>query len=150
MITKLCIFTRPMLSQHLLAAMTAISITSALAYVRRDPIELLQINISDKVKPGMFIDELAEVDRKRSDCESVVHAEIVDGQTVHFKLANKDLPSAVSKGPTFIFRQYPIPFAAAWGKSQLIVQRTYFCWPFYQYWPIRRPVRELEFEIIPP
>lgn len=150
MISKLYVFKRYMISQHIFAAFVAIAIIAGVAIVRDDPIELLAVEVTDKVKPGSKIGELVEVHRKRNDCTSVVHAEIIDGQNIVFKIKPEDLPPAVNRGPTFIYREYPVPFAAAWGHSQLVVQRTYFCWPFYTWWPIVRPVRKLPFDIVPP
>mgnify|MGYP001590488115 CR=1 FL=1 len=150
MIGNVCVFSRPMIAQHLLAILTAGIILGSFGYVRRDPVQLVNIETSDRVRPGGFIDELVEFDRRRNDCEVTIHAEIVDGQTVHFKLASKDLAPAVSRGPTLVFRRYPVPFAAAWGRGELIIQRTYHCWPFYHYWPIQQPTITLPFEIVPP
>jgi hypothetical protein len=150
MINRLGVFTRPMIGQHMLAIVATISLFAVAYYIRRDPADLTNIEISAQVKPGGMIKELAEIDRKRNDCNSAVTAEIVDGQTILFKLKTQDLPPAVYRGPSLIYREYPVPFAAAWGRAQLLTQRTYFCWPFYSWWPIYQDQLRLSFEIVPP
>lgn len=142
-------FSRRFLGQHIIAAITVVSLAIFITWVRRDPVQLLEIEITQQARPGRMVTERAEIVRFRKDCRSSVSAEIVDSQRIVHRVEPVATQRPVTVGEVQIDRNYPIPFSAAWGAATLIIQRTYFCWPFFEWWPIVNPRRELAFEIVP-
>lgn len=137
-------------AQHVPAAIVALTLAAFIVWARRDPVDLLEIELTQRVRPGQMITERAALIRVRDDCRSVVSAEIVDSQRIVHRVEPVDTRPPVSTGEATIDRNYPIPFSAAWGPARLAVQRTYYCWPFYRWWPIVNPRREMSFEIMRP
>lgn len=138
-----------MLRQHIIAGCTIAMIAGTLVWLRREPVELLSIEITQRVRPGQMVTERAAVVRIRADCRSSISAEIVDAQRVIHRVEPVVTQLPASTGEVDINRNYPVPFSAAWGHARLIVQRTYYCWPFFKLWPISNPRREMGFEIVP-
>lgn len=140
---------RALVVQHILAAAVCIPVVGFVMWARRDPIELLELNLTQKVRPGQMLTERAAIVRTRGDCRSTISAEIVDAQKIVHRVEVAPAPAPITTGEIDVNRNYSIPFSAAWGPARLIVQRTYYCWPFYEWWPIVNPRREMWFEIVP-
>ena len=149
MMSKLCVFTRPMLTQHVIAIVTILAILMGSAWTRRAPVTTLSTEITHQAKPGGQVVERAVIVKNRNDCIVEVAPDLYDSQGIQHKM--KILTVAISeKGEASVARTYSVPFAASWGGASLVVTRTYYCWPLYSLWPIRKIHPALLFEILPP
>jgi len=149
MISRLCLFTRPMLAQHILAIVTILALVVGVAWTRRAPVTTLSTGITHQAKPGGRVMERAIIVKNRDDCTVEVAPDLYDSQGVQHKMRVATV--AISeKGEASVARTYAVPYAASWGAASLVVTRTYYCWPFYSLWPIKKVHPALHFEIDPP
>lgn len=149
MMSKLCVFTRPMLSQHVIAIVTIAALMVGAVWTRRAPVSTLSTEITQQAKPGGQVIERAIIVKNRNDCTVDVAPDLYDSQDHQHKM--KVVTVAISeKGEASVARTYAVPFAAAWGPASLVVTRTYYCWPLYSLWPMKKVHPPLHFEILPP
>jgi hypothetical protein len=136
--------------KHLLPIALLIGLGFGLAWVRREPVVTIAAEVTPRVALGGKLSENSIIVKKRSDCTVTVMATMVDSQTVKFELAPIPPFSLREKGEVYVKRDYPVPFGMSWGKARLQVDRTYYCWPFYERWPITKSHPPLYFEVLKP
>lgn len=138
-----------MLSQHVSAIVTIIVVVLGVAWTRRAPVTTISTEITNQAKPGGQVVERAIISKNRDDCTVDVSPDLYDSQGTQHKMKVETV-AITEKGDASVARTYAVPFAAAWGQANLVVTRTYYCWPFYSVWPIKKIHPELHFDIIPP
>jgi len=134
--------------KHLLPIALVLGLGLGMAWVRREPVATIAAEVTPKVKLGGVLSENSIIVKKRSDCVVTIKATMVDSQTVKFELAAIPPFSLADKGEVYVKRDYPVPFGMSWGKARLLVDRTYYCWPFYDHWPITKSHPPLYFEVV--
>lgn len=137
------------LKQHSFAVAFFVGVAMFIVWTQRTPVQLIGSVWTENVQRGGTVTEIVTVQRFRSDCEATVDAEIEDFQTTRFRLAPIVRNPPLEIGIVNVENEFSVPFAASWGRAYLRVRRTYECWPFFGLLPIRRPVRVLEFQIVP-
>ena len=148
-VSKFCVFTRPMLSQHIIAFVTILAIMTGAVWTRRAPVTTLSTEITYQARPGGQVIERAVIERNRDDCTVEVAPDLYDSQGTQFKIKVNTV--AISeKGEASVARPYAVPYGVAWGSASLVVTRTYYCWPLYSLWPMKKVHPPLRFEILPP
>lgn len=135
--------------KHLLPIVLILSLGLGLAWVRRDPVATITTEVTPQAAIGGKLTESSIIVKKRDDCIVTVKATMIDAQTVKKELAPIPPFSLRDKGEVFVQREYPVPFGMAWGEATLQVERTYYCWPFYEKWPIVRSHPPLHFTVAP-
>lgn len=146
---KTLAFSRPMVSQHVWALAVLLALVAALAWVRRDPVEIHGAEITPEVKAGQMLRVTRYGKFLRSDCNRTVSMWIVDSQGTPWPRVAEMTGRAIAQTPT-ISREIPVPYSASWGKARYLQQISYACFPFGEFWPIVVDLPELTFVIVPP
>ena len=134
--------------QHILLAMIFI----AVIYGRIDPVIITSGEITTPaVRPGDHIVVNRDGKWIRPDCISVSVTSYAS-DSLHpprdHPLGHIDLGVPILNR-TRIVRSWQIPFDMPWGQAIHKATLSFSCFPFFDLWPIKVPLKELPFMVVP-
>ena len=119
--------------------------------IQRDPpirIDAIEV-LTDQVMRGHEIRVSYTVDR-RDLCEVIVERFIIDSdRVIHLIEPRRYSSGRGSLGMDQYVERSPVPIGASYGPAVLREILIHTCNPVHRFWPIRQPLPEVAFEIIP-
>lgn len=113
--------------------------------IRIDAIELLD----ERVMRGQDLRVSYTIERSNL-CEVIVERFIIDSdRVIHLIEPRRYSSGRGSLGPDQYVERSPVPAGASYGPASLREILIHTCNPVHRFWPIRQPLPEVAFEIIP-